>query len=192
MSNPEQTIVAVGGRTQRELSEALPRLLTSPPDSGLVEAIVARPGHDLRTPLDKALLTPESGLEGDRWRTHCWLKTKDGKADLSVQIAIINSRVLQFLSGSRERWALAGDNLYLDLDLSEANLPPGQRLRLGDCELEITAQPHLACRKFSLRYGQDAAVFVNSREQRHLRLRGVYARVVRGGTLKVGDRATKI
>ena len=91
------------------------------------------------------------------------------------------------MAQDRSRWHLAGDQLYVDLDLSEANLPPGTRLSIGSAVIEVTAEPHTGCSKFVERFGLDAMKFVNSRERKDLHLRGINARVVRPGVLRVGD-----
>ena len=131
------------------------------------------------------------GLVGDNWRTRGNPATADGAADPEMQLNIMNARVAALVAGSRERWPLAGDQLYLDLDLSVANLPPGTRLRLGEALLEVTPPPHTGCRKFVSRFGKDAMKFVNSRLGRQLNLRGINAKVVAPGVVRVGDLARK-
>jgi MOSC domain-containing protein YiiM len=108
-----------------------------------------------------------------------------------MQIAIMNSRIIGLLAGDRARWPLAGDQLFVDLDISPDNMPPGQRFSIGDTLLEITEMPHTGCAKFTERYGGDAIRFVNSPEGRAARRRGVYARVIQGGSIKAGDRIVK-
>jgi MOSC domain-containing protein YiiM len=109
-----------------------------------------------------------------------------------IQIAIMNSRVLDLVSGGRERWSLAGDNIIADLDLSQANLVPGQKLEVGTAVLEITDEAHEGCKKFASRFGADALRFVNLGRAKELRLRGIYARVVQPGTISVGDVIKKV
>ena len=104
----------------------------------------------------------------------------------------MNSRVLEALAGPIDRWPLAGDQLYADLDLSEANLPAGTRLAVGESVIEVTAKPHLGCAKFTRRFGLDAKRWVNSEAGMKLRLRGVNARVVQPGVIRVGDRVEKL
>jgi MOSC domain-containing protein YiiM len=109
-----------------------------------------------------------------------------------MQLTIMNARVIDLLAQKHERWQLAGDQLYVDLDLSGDNLPPGTHLAIGSAVVEVTAQPHTGCRKFSARFGQDAVKFVNSEEGKELRLRGVNARIVRGGVIKQGETVKKL
>ena len=102
----------------------------------------------------------------------------------------MNSRVINLVATSRERWPLAGDQLFIDLDLSEDNLPPGTRLELGTAVIEVTAIPHTGCKKFVERFGLDAVKFVNSGIN-NLKLRGVNAKVVRPGLVSAGDKVRK-
>jgi MOSC domain-containing protein YiiM len=104
-----------------------------------------------------------------------------------MQINIMNARATALVAGSKDRWPLAGDQLYVDLDLSGANLPPGTRLAIGSAVLEVTSQPHTGCAKFVARFGLDAMKFVNSPVGRELNLRGINAKVVTAGTIRVGD-----
>ncbi len=104
----------------------------------------------------------------------------------------MNARCIAHIAGARDRWALAGDNLFIDLDLRPENLPPGQRLRIGTATIEITDTPHAACKSFAAHYGTSATVFVNARKGSALRLRGVYARVVEDGRVSAGDRVVKL
>ncbi|MGZ0189755.1 MAG: MOSC domain-containing protein, partial [Alphaproteobacteria bacterium] len=122
----------------------------------------------------------------------CWKSTEDGKPHPDVQICIMNSRCINHIAGSRENWAPAGDNLFVDMDISPDNMPPGTRVSLGSVILEITDTPHNGCAKFVERYGREATVFVNTGEGKRLRLRGIYGRVVQDGAVSVGDVITKI
>jgi MOSC domain-containing protein YiiM len=174
---------------ENELFSGLPEIERSPADKGVLEAIVVRPGADKRQRLDTVMLSPKGGVHGDRWAdSH---RDEPDEAVPTGQVTIINTRAIDLLAGSEERWELAGDNLYVDLDLSRRNLRAGQRLRIGAAELEITDQPHNGCKKFAHRYGTDAVRFVNSARGKELRLRGVYARVVTGGHIRVGDHVEK-
>ena len=172
------------------LETGLAHIQASPKDGGVLEMIVRRPRTNEREVLDEGRLDREEGLIGDNW------DARGGGADpaihLDMQLNVMNSRVTALVARSRERWALAGDQLYVDLDLGDDNLPPGTRLQLGEAVLEVTAVPHTGCRKFAARYGPDATKFVNSRHGRQLNLRGICARVVESGTVRVGDIARKI
>lgn len=178
--------------TRAALAAGLSEILASPSDAGPVSAIVVRPAHGERRELERCEMSRALGMHGDHWSRGCWKSTPEGLPDPDVQICLMNARCLALIAGGRDRWALAGDNLIVDLDLSPDNLAPGQRLRLGSAEIEITAVPHLGCAAFIERYGRDACVFVNTGEGRRLRLRGVYARVRRDGLVSVGDRVRKI
>ena len=105
---------------------------------------------------------------------------------------MMNARCIDLIAQERSDWAPAGDNLFIDMDLSPANMPPGQRLGIGEAVVEITEIPHNGCDKFISRYGRDACVFVNTGEGKRLRLRGIYGRVVRDGRIAVGDRVVKL
>jgi hypothetical protein len=169
--------------TDEQLEAGLQPILASPADGGAVEMIVRRPRVGERELLDAADVTLEDGLVGDRWKGNT-------ASSADRQINIMNARVVALVAGGRERWSLAGDQLFVDLDLGEANLPIGTRLALGSAILEVTAPPHTGCSKFAARFGMAAREFVNRRKD--LRLRGINARVVQAGTIRVGDRATKL
>lgn len=169
------------------LDRAMSDIAAAPPDRGPVEMIVARPGIGERRSLPLAAFTVEDGLVGDGWRTRGSSRTPDGRAHPDMQVAAISRRLIAAIEGNPKRWSLAGDQLVVDLDLSEANLPPGQRLAAGSVEFEVTSMPHTGCAKFSQRFGVDALAFVSTRDGRRRRLRGVYLRVVRSGSVAVGD-----
>jgi MOSC domain-containing protein YiiM len=116
----------------------------------------------------------------------------DGTPSPEVQICIMPSRVIRAIAGGKENWAPAGDNLFIDMDLTPANCPPGTRLALGSVEMVITEEPHKGCQKFIDRYGRDACLFVNVGEGGELKLRGIYARVTQDGVVSVGDTVRKI
>lgn len=177
--------------TTRDLEAALPSIRQSRQDTGRVLLIVRRPVVDEREILEAAELTREAGLVGDAWAVRASAKVMGGPPNPDTQLTLMNSRVISLLARTPERWALAGDQLFVDLDLSAANLPTGTRLALGSAILEITAQPHAGCAKFSARFGPDALRFVNGPLGRELRLRGVYARVVQAGGLRTGDAVRK-
>lgn len=173
--------------TTTQLEQALPWLRESPRDAGSVEMIVRRPAIEAREVLQEGVLDPADGLVGDNWRTRGSRSTPDGSAHPDAQLTLTNSRIVSLIAGSEERWALAGDQLYVDFDLSEENLPPGTRLRVGSATIEITDKPHTGCGKFVKRFGVEALKFVNSPVGREMHLRGIYARVVEGGTVRAGD-----
>jgi MOSC domain-containing protein YiiM len=160
---------------------------------GTVELIVRRPAENEREVLEEGRLELVEGLVGDMWRVRGSKRTADGSAHPDMQLTVMNARVTDLVAaGERERWALAGDQLYVDLDLSEANLPPGARLALGPAVLEVTDQPHTGCAKFSARFGAAAHTFVNTKAHRHLRLRGLNAKVVVPGTVRTGETIRKL
>jgi hypothetical protein len=163
----------------------------SPADNGRLELIARRPEVDARELLEEATLDTNAGLVGDNWMVKPSLAT--GFPNPQAQLTLMNSRSAALVAGGdRERWALAGDQLYVDLDLSGENLPPGTRLGIGSAMLEVTDEPHTGCKKFTERFGLDAMVFVNSPEGRALNLRGINTRVVEAGTVRVGDDVTKL
>ncbi len=179
-------------KTMTELEVGLAEAGPSPADDGLLEMIVCRPRDEQRRVLDQALLDPDEGLVGDNWRARGSRSTEDGSAHPGMQIALMNSRIIGLLASDRARWPLAGDQLFVDIDISPDNMPVGQRFSIGDALLEITDIPHTGCSKFTERFGSDAIRFVNSPEGRAARRRGVYARVVKAGGIKAGDQIKKV
>lgn len=176
-----------------ELIAGVPDIAQSPADNGVLRAIVTRPKVNERVDVASCEISLAGGLNGDNWATDCWKSTTDGKPHPDVQICIMNARAIDLIAaGERENWPPAGDSLFVDLDLSTENLKAGQRLAIGSAIIEITAEPHNGCAKFTKRYGRDATIFVNQKEFRHMRLRGVYARVVQDGVVSAGDRITKV
>jgi hypothetical protein len=170
-----------------ELEDGLDEVRRSPKDSGTVELIVRRPTVEEREVVEEADLDPVDGLVGDNWRTRGSKATEDGSAHPDMQLTLMNARFVDLVAGSRKRWPLAGDQLYVDFDLGIENLPPGTRLEIGSTVVEITAAPHTGCGKFIKRFGADAQKFVNTGVGRELKLRGIYARIVTGGTVRTGD-----
>jgi hypothetical protein len=172
-----------------ELEAGLPEILRSPATEGTVELIVRRPAEGEREVLEEVVIDVNEGLLGDRW----WLNARmSGTADTSNQLTLMNARVIALIAPDRDRWALAGDQLYVDLDLRPENLPAGSQLALGSAVIEVTDEPHTGCAKFSSRFGSDAVRFVNSRAGRDLRLRGLNARVVAPGRIRAGDTIRKL
>ena len=176
----------------QELESALDHLRQAPKDDGIVQLIVCRPNIEERKVLDEAELDPVKGLIGDNWIVRGSSKTPDGSAHPEMQINIMNARVTALVAQLKERWALAGDQLYIDMDLSRENLPAGTRLQVGSAVLEVSPLPHTGCHKFVSRFGVDAMKFVNSEVGRELCLRGINAKVIEGGVVKLGQTAKKL
>ena len=179
-------------RTPEELQEFVPQLLAAPRDRGTLELVVRRPGAGEREVLDEGELDLAVGLVGDSWLQRGSSKTADGTAHPEMQLNVMSARMVAFLAGDPSRRALAGDQLYLDLDLSHENLPAGSRLTIGDptvrgAVIEVTEPPHTGCAKFVERFGAEAMRFVNGTVGRPLRLRGLNARVVVAGRVRPGD-----
>ncbi len=178
--------------TREQLEAGLDDIRRSPADGGRLEMIVQRPAEDARVVLEEGELDLEEGLAGDNWKQRGSSMTDDGGAHPDMQLNMMNSRVLALVAQQPERMPLAGDQLIVDLDLSEANLPAWTRLAIGDAVIEVTDQPHRGCAKFSRRFGVEAHRFVNSEAGMALKLRGVNARVVTPGTIRQGDVIRKL
>lgn len=178
--------------TTAQLEAGLPGIRRSPRDAGTVEMIVVRPGIGERRVLDEGQLDLTRGLVGDTWSVRPSSRTSDGSPHPDMQLNVMNARAVALVAGDRQRWALAGDQLFIDLDLSARNLPPGTLLALGSAVIEVTDQPHRGCAKFSARFGRDALRFVNTPLACELRLRGLNARVVQAGRVRPGDAINKV
>jgi len=178
--------------TMSELEAGLDDIRRAPKDEGVLELIVRRPTVNEREILDQAELHLAEGLVGDSWKRRRSTSTPDGSPNPLMQLNIMNSRVTASVAQNKDRWQLAGDQLYLDMDLSEDNAPAGTHLSLGSAVIEVTPPPHLGCQKFVARFGLEAMKFVNSPLGKQLHLRGINARVVQGGIIRVGDVARKI
>ncbi len=176
-----------------QLEAGLDEIRRSPADEGTVELIVRRPVVNERELLEEAELDLERGLVGDDWYARGSRSTPDGSSNPEAQLTIANARAVDLVAaGEPDRWALAGDQFYVDFDISEANLPAGTRLSLGTAVIEVSAAPHDGCVKFMTRFGKDAHRFVNTKEHRNLNLRGINARVVEPGTVRRGDAIRKL
>lgn len=177
--------------TVEELAAGLPQVAQSPKDNGALKLIVRRPADGQREVLETGELDLGVGLIGDNWKTRGSRHMPDGSANPNSQITIMNSRVIALLSPEEQRWPLAGDQLYVDFDLSASNIPPGTQLAIGSAIVEVTAQPHAGCKKFADRFGVEAVEYINSPEQKELQLRGINSKVVQPGTIRVGDVVSK-
>jgi hypothetical protein len=179
-------------RSPEELEAFLPQLLAAPRDAGTLELVVRRPAPGQREVLDEGELDLGVGLVGDTWLERGSSKTADGGSHPEMQLNVMSARMVAFLAGDPARRALAGDQLFLDLDLSHDNLPAGSRLTIGDpavrgAVIEVTEPPHTGCAKFVERFGAEAMRFVNGAVGRPMRLRGLNARVVVPGRVRPGD-----
>jgi hypothetical protein len=178
--------------TMAELEAGLDLIRQSPTNEGVLELIVRRPRVNEREVLEEGVLDLTDGLVGDSWKFRGSSRTPDNSPHPAMQINIMNSRVISLIAQEREHWPLAGDQLFLDLDLSITNLPPGAQLSLGSAVVEVTPFPHTGCQKFVARFGLEAMKFVNSELGRQLCLRGVNAKVVQGGAIRRGQAVKKL
>lgn len=179
--------------TTAALEARLDHLRAAPADKGTLDLVVIRPETGARELLAEGVLDEDDGLVGDNWRSRVTSRAVADGRHLDAMVTVMSSRMVQLLAGTDDVRAMAGDQLYVDLDISHANLPAASRLAVGDeAVLEVTAKPHAGCRKFLARFGEDAVAFVNSEEGRRLRLRGLNARVVQGGVVRVGDVVRRI
>jgi hypothetical protein len=183
---------AVRHLTMHELEAGLAEIRQAPKDDGVLQLIVRRPNVDEREILQEAKLDPAEGLVGDSWKRRRSSRTPDRSPHLEMQLNIMNARVAALVAQDKDRWQLAGDQLYLDMDLSAENLPAGTRLAIGSALIEVSPLPHTGCNKFVARFGLDAMKFVNSAVGRELHLRGINAKVIKSGMIRVGDTAKKL
>jgi hypothetical protein len=177
--------------SRQRLAAGLGQIRGSPQDGGRIVLVVCRPAVGVRELPDEAMLEPVAGLAGDNWLARGSRSRPDGSADPQRQVTVMNCRVAELIAGGTDRMPLAGDQLYIDLDLSAENLPAGSLLAVGQAVLQVSDAPHLGCAKFVERFGAEAMRFVNSRVGRQLRLRGINARVVQPGIVRLGDIATR-
>ena len=175
-----------------ELEAGLDEIRISPKDQSVLDLIVSRPEEDARETMELADLHVEVGLVGDTWRDRPSIRSGDGKAHPDMQITMMNSRVAALVALSKDRWPLAGDQLFVDLDLSKINVPSGTRISVGAAILEVTNQPHTGCEKFAARFGIDALKLISSPIGRELQLRGINLKVVHGGEIRPGDAVKKL
>ncbi len=175
-----------------ELNAGLDEIRRSPKEEGVLKLIVRRPQTEQREVLEEGRLDLAEGLVGDNWRSRGSSSTPDKSADLATQLTVMNARAIALVAQAEERWQLAGDQLFVDMDLSADNLPPGTQLALGAAVIEVTPVPHTGCNKFVARFGLDAMNFVNSPTGKQLHLRGINTRIVKPGVIRVGDTVKKL
>ena len=186
----QQSVASDVETAPRDLEVLLGLVRAAPSDAGVVELIVRRPAVDEREVVEEAELDLEDGLVGDNWSSRG--RSGGRPANRKAQVTVMSARATAVAAGERERWPLAGDQLYVDLDLSGDNLPPGTRLAVGSAVLEVTAEPHTGCKKFAARFGLETLEFFNSPEGRALNLRGINTRVVQPGSVRRGDAVRKL
>jgi hypothetical protein len=185
-------MLAITHLTTEQLLAGLDEIERSPRLEGVLALIVRRPAVDAREVLEEGQLDLVEGLVGDTWSRRGSSRSVDGRAHPAMQLNVMNVRAAALVAQHPERWALAGDQLYVDLDLSGENLPPGTRLGIGTAVIQVSVEPHTGCHKFVDRFGLDAMKFVNSPVGRRLNLRGINARVVQPGTIRVGDMVRRL
>lgn len=175
-----------------ELEAGLELIRQSPKHEGVLALIVRRPQIDARDVLETGQLDRDKGLVGDNWKTRGSSRTADRSSHPGMQLNLMNARAIALVAREKDRWQLAGDQLFIDMDLSVQNMPPGTRLALGTAVIEVTEQPHTGCNKFMARFGLEALKFVNSPIGKQLRLRGMNAKVVQSGAIRVGEMVKKL
>lgn len=178
--------------TLEQLKTQLNHIQASPNDTGSVLLIVRRPTTEEREIIAQGRLIPSVGLEGDNWRERGSTSMPDGSANPEAEITLMNARVIQALTQDETRWALAGDQFFVDFDLSEENIPAGSQLAMGSAILEVSPLPHNGCKKFSERFGVDALKFISMAENKPLRMRGINAKIIQAGDVKQGDLIRKV
>lgn len=179
-------------RTVEQLEACVAAIAAAPADAGILRMIVRRPEPGAREVLDHGELDVQAGLRGDNWISRGSSRTADRTAHPDMQLTLMNARVIAALAPDEAMWPLAGDQLFVDFDLSETALPTGTRIQIGSAVIEVTDQPHTGCKKFAERFGVDATKFINSPVGRKLRMRGVNTKVVRSGSVRVGDEVSKV
>jgi MOSC domain-containing protein YiiM len=172
--------------TAEQLWADLDNVRAAPREEGTLELIATRPAVGERNVVEEAELDVADGVIGDSW------SRRGKRPNPKSQVAVMSARAAAMIAGDREHWALAGDQLYVDLDLSATNLPAGTRLAIGSAILEVSDLPHLGCGKFTARYGADAHDLVNSPDGVALNLRGINTRIVQSGTVRRGDAVRKL
>jgi hypothetical protein len=174
-------------RTLEALEAALPHIAAAPKKRGEIALLVRRPGAGRRERVESAVLDPVEGLVGDDWSRRRCRHTEDGSPHPGMQLTLMGVRIIEAIAGEQARWPMAGDQIFVDLDLGADRCGPGARLRVGEAIVEVSAVPHLGCKKFIGWFGPDANRFVNARAHRALNLRGINATIIDGGVVRVGD-----
>ncbi|AXI49072.1 MOSC domain-containing protein (plasmid) [Sulfitobacter sp. SK012] len=167
-------------------------LNAAPKDKGTLEMIVMRPDHDERIIPESFEVSANEGVPGDHWKRGTGYTLDDGMGDPDAQICIMMSGCIRAIAGDKANWPPAGDNFFIDMDLTPSNMPPGTAFSIGSAEFVVTELPHNGCQSFIDRYGRDACLFANTGVGKVHRLRGIYARVTRDGTVSVGDTVRKL
>ncbi len=173
--------------TAEEIEAGLDHVLAAPKDYGSLELIVRRPAVNKREVIETGMLDTEIGLVGDNWLSRGSSRTNNGKGHPEMQLNLMNYRYALLIADSRERVPLAGDQLFVDLDLSEENVPPGTQISIGEAIIEVTTIPHLGCKKFVERFGLEAMKIANSEFGGLHHLRGINAKVIKSGSVNTGD-----
>ena len=176
----------------QQLEEKIDYINSSPKNNGTLSLIVRRPNEDEREVLSEAKLTFADGLQGDNWKYRKSRHTPDGSPLPSMQLNLMNKRCIEVIAQSKEKWPLAGDQLFVDLDLSEDNLHPGDQLQIGSAIIQISKEPHNGCKKFAARFGTDSVKFINDKRGKHYHLRGLNAQVIKEGTITENDAIIKL
>lgn len=179
-------------RTRAELETALDQISKAPKNRASVALIVVRTARGERETPETVRISAQNGVEGDHWSKGCWLQTADGQPHPDVQVNLMSVRAAEAIAGDIANWPAAGNNFFVDIDMSPENLPPGTCIELGTARIEITAQANKGCQKFIDHYGRDACVFVNIGPGWARRARGLYARVIKDGTVELGDDLIKV
>ena len=174
------------------LQNGFEHIKKSPADNGTVELIAIRPEEDQRKELEEGMFDEIKGLIGDNWASRGHSKTTDGSAHPEMQINIMNSRIISLITTEKNDWKMAGDQLFVDFNLNKDNVPAGTRLSIGDAILEVTSVPHTGCKKFSQRFGVEALKFISTNTGRQWQLRGINARVIKSGAIRIGDQISII
>ena len=190
---PDPAIDPAEFRSLDTLSAGLDAMLAAAPKAeGTLDLIVMRPEHDQRVTPGTYDVSAVQGVPGDHWKRGTGYALEDGTGDPEAQICMMMSGCIRAIAGDKSNWAPAGDNFFIDMDLTPANMPPGTRFAIGSAEFIVTELPHNGCQSFIDRYGRDACLFVNTGMGKVHRLRGIYARVTKDGTVSVGDKVRKL